>query len=296
MEGHSDGGSRDATQSQPRDAAHDSGKDVGALHDAPRGAPDASDARAVAVDARSDGPSDAAREGGFSCEGFTYCDGFESYEAGTIANGATLGPWAATVSRVAMTVDSVNPYSGKQSLHIKVAAIPDASAEGVLAQHASGGLVTGNDLYGRAMLYYSTTDAGGLPLGVHSWIFNASGTSTKDDGGVGMNLGGGGAKVQLNYHPPPPAVEESVVGGTMTTGVWHCVQWQYDGAGSPPANLANVWLDGTLAVGVDGGKGWEFATPWNAFDFGFTHYQTLKNSVEVFLDDFTLGPAMIPCP
>lgn len=85
-------------------------------------------------------------------------------------------------------------------------------------------------------------------------------------------------------------------GGLVTTGAWHCIQWQYDGAGTPAADLANVWIDGTEAVGVDAGKGWKFATPWTLFDFGFTHYQTLTNPVDVFLDDFALGPTKIDCP
>jgi hypothetical protein len=31
-------------------------------------------------------------------------------------------------------------------------------------------------------------------------------------------------------------------------------------------------------------KGWQFATPWDSFDFGFTHYQALPNGVDVYLD------------
>jgi hypothetical protein len=269
-------------------ASADSGRDTGAhdtgpLLDSP--STDASDA------------GDAGDASALSCAGLTYCDGFEAYATGAIEGGTTLGPWATIVSRDAvMKVDTVNPYSGLKSLHILVPATPDASAEAVLTQHADGGLIAGNNMYGRAMLFYAKTDGGGLPLSVHSWIFNAQGKSTVDDGGVSMNLGGGGDQLQLNYHPPPPATEQSVVGGTMTAGVWHCIQWQYDGAGTPAADDANVWVDGELAVGVDAGKGWKFATPWNLFDFGFTHYQTLHNSIDVFLDDFALGPNMIPCP
>jgi hypothetical protein len=251
------------------------------------------------VAAHPDAPSDAANAsdvGSASCTGLAYCDDFETYEAGTVTNGETLGPWAASVGGVTMTVDSVNPYESTKSLHITVPTGP--SAHGTLSQQKSVGLVTGNDMYGRAMVYYSDSTGNGLPLNVHSWLFNSNGDSTVDDGGaVSMNMGGGGAKLQLNYHPPPDAGEQSVQGGMISAGSWHCIQWQYDGSGSPPNNVANVWIDGTLAVNAPASKGWQFATPWTTFDFGFTHYQSLDaNAVEVFLDDFALNGTMIPCP
>jgi hypothetical protein len=147
-------------------------------------------------------------------------------------------------------------------------------------------------MFGRAMVYYSNTGGNGLPLNVHSWIFSASGTSTTLAAAVSMNMGGGGARLQLNYSPG----DVSVPGGTVTAGQWHCVQWEYDGSGTPPKNEAKVWIDGAQAIDVPASKGWNFATPWNNFNFGFTHYQVLPNPVDVFLDEFALGDAMIPCP
>ena len=238
---------------------------------------------------------DGADGGASDCVGFKYCDDFEAYPAvTTVTNGAALGPWKASVAGVTMTVDSVKPYGGTRSLHIVVAA--GAAAHGTLNHAPAAGLVPGNDLFGRAMLFYSSTGGNGLPLAVHSWIFNSDGNSATADGGVTMNLGGGGAELQINYHPPAPLPEASVVGGVMTAGVWHCVQWQYDGAGTPVADDAKVWVDGKLAVEALPAKGWNFAAPWSSFDFGFTHYQTLAAGVEVFLDDFALDGTMVPCP
>ncbi len=230
---------------------------------------------------------------------YKYCEDFESY-GGAITNAQSLGPWIASVSAsatdmgtsmVTASVDSVNASHGSKSLHITVTKGPGAHA--TLNQKAAAGLVPGNDLYGRAMVYYSNTNGNGLPLGVHSWVFNASGPAARD-GGIGsatMNMGGGGSKLQLNYHPPTGG-ESSVQGGMITAGAWHCLQWQYDG----PNNTANVWIDGAPAVTVPASKGWELAMPWDSFDFGFTHYQVLGNSVEIFLDDFALDGAMVPCP
>lgn len=241
-----------------------------------------------------DGGSDTGAAA--SCNGLAYCDDFESY-GGAITNGMTLGPWKATSTGTVTTfaVDTVNPHSGAKSLHITVA--PGTAARGTLHQVATAatGLVPSNDVYGRAMVFYANTGGNDLPLAVHSWLFEAAGKYTEADGGPGtmnLNMGGGGAKMQLNYSP----TDKSVQGGTMTAGAWHCVQWQYDAAGTPPADTAKVWVDGAVAVDIPVSQGWTFATPWSSFDFGFTHYQTLAKGVDVYLDDFALNDAMVPCP
>ena len=79
----------------------------------------------------------------------------------------------------------------------------------------------------------------------------------------------------------------------MTTGVWHCVQWEYDGSGTPAKDDAKVWVDGVLAVEATPAKGWKLATPWSAFDFGFTHYQTLAAGVDILVCCAMGGPATL---
>ena len=101
---------------------------------------------------------------------------------------------------------------------------------------------------------------------------------------------GAGDKLRLSYRPPADAEVPSTPGGTLTAGTWHCVQWQYNGA----ADSAKVWLDGTEAV--EAPNNWSLAAPFNAFSFGFRHFQTLAAGVDVFYDDFALDEAMVPCP
>jgi len=264
--------------------------DSGTTSDAPSPMPEA------APPQDGGGASDAPSEASASCAGYAYCDDFESY-SGPVTNGQMLGPWAASVMGATMSVDSIMPYQGSKALHILVTA--GTTAHGTLSQQASGGLVPGNNVYGRAMVYFATAGDAGTPMGVHSWLFNATGNSSTADGGVTMNVGGGGSptKMQINYHPPAPLTEKSAQGGMMMSpGAWHCVQWEYDGSGTTPADDAKLWVDGTLAVEAKPSDGWNFATPWSAFDFGFTHYQTLADGVDVFLDDFALAGTMVPCP
>lgn len=247
-----------------------------------------------------------------SCDGYQYCENFEAYD-GTVTNAQALGPWAASVSGVTMAVDTTRPHSGARSLHITTIADGGAPAHGTLRQTPDGGLIPGNDVYGRVMIFYNDAPGFQLPLGVHSWIFNTQGNSIQADGGVDLNMGGGGAKMQLNYHfPNETPAEQAVVGGNITTGAWHCIQWQFngskDGGKAKPVDEDRVWLDGTLAVDAvefedGGGKKWPSAEPWKLFDFGFNHYQVLDGganqpnyNVDVYLDDFAMSNAMVPCP
>lgn len=257
----------------------------------------------VATDT-SPGNDSGKSDSGAACGSYAYCEDFETYSAGAITNGANVGPWLATVMGfdVKMQIDAASAYKSGKGLHVSVPsnAGMDAGtqARATLNQMSTGGLVAGNDMYGRAMVFYSNSAGNDLPLGVHSWLFNSAGFSDVADGGVTMNMGGGGMKMQLNYHPPPPLTEQSVDDGGITAGAWHCIQWQYDGSGSGSsvADVGKVWVDGTLAVDVPKTKGWNFATPWKSMDFGFTHYQALANPVDVYLDDFAIDASMVPCP
>lgn len=276
--------------------AADAGADAGAPTDSAPDAPNAADASdAAASDAGDSAAVDAQVDAG--CGAYAYCDDFEAYAAGDVANGAALGPWKATVTGggIVLRVDAAKPHAGKQSLHVTMTAT--ASTRGTLSRSAPAGLVPGNDVFGRAMLYFSNAGGNDAPFGVHWWIFDAQGFSSEADGGVSMNMGGGGTDfLQLNFRPPAPLGEKVLQGGAMTAGAWHCMQWEYDGSGAPPADVGRVWMDGALLVDVPASMGWTFATPWTAFDLGLMHYEVLAKSVDAYLDDFALDGKAIPCP
>jgi hypothetical protein len=235
-------------------------------------------------------PADAPS--GATCAGLAYCDDFESYGTISITNNATVGPWKASVVGATIGIDATNGYHGGNALHITMPA--GATMHGTLSQMVASGLVSDNNLFGRAMIYYSNTGGNDLPKNVHSWFFQTAGMSSEAAAVAQINMGGGGpdAQPQLNYHPG----DISKRGSAMTAGQWHCIQWQYDGSGTTPADTAKVWIDGSPAVDVPASVGWKMATPWTSMEVGFTHYQTTTNPVEVFLDDFAVDGAMIACP
>lgn len=84
----------------------------------------------------------------------------------------------------------------------------------------------------------------------------------------------------------------------VDAGAWHCVQWEYraPGAADGGVNEARVGLDGTKAIEVMTSKGWDMSRPWNNFDLGFNHYQTLNNRIDMSIDDFALADHAIDCP
>ena len=251
--------------------------------------PDAHDAADAA--GSTDAPPDSAPA---ACAA-TICEDFEGLPAGPLANGA-LGAWTVKVTGTVTVaaIDSVKPYAGTRSLHVTVPA--GAAAGATLGQTIAGGLVAGNNLYGRAMVYFSSASGDAAPINVHSWLFQGLGTSTVDGGPVSLNWGDGATQMQLNYHPFG-AVEASVKDAPqMAPDAWHCVQWQFDGSGTPPADVATVWVDGAVVVNVPASKGWHLATPWSAFNVGFMHYQMLATPADVYVDDIALDGSMIACP
>ncbi len=231
-----------------------------------------------------------------SCAGLAYCDDFESY-SGAITNGMTLGPWKASVGgAVVATVDTTKAYSGTKSLHITIAS-GDTGAHATLNQMKAAGLVTGNNMYGRAMVYYSNAGGADVPTKVHSWVFQSTGKSTKTGNDVSMNVANNGSNYFLNYHPGTPSTEYSASGGKPTAGKWICMQWQFDGSGKPPADDGKINIDGMNVVDAKAKTpNWDFATPWDSFDFGFTHYQTTGNKIDVYLDDVAVDGKPVACP
>jgi len=227
-----------------------------------------------------------------------YSEDFESY-GGAVTNGTKLGPWSASLSGATMTVDGTQSFSGTKALHVTTTLPDGGPSHGTLHQAPDGGIIPGNDVHGRVMVYYSNATGFGLPLAVHSWLFSTSGPSWEDGGkSVNTNMGGGGTKLQLNHHFID-GTEKSMQGGTITAGTWHCIQWELDGSGSPVHDENRVWLDGALVIdAVAPQNSWPSGVPWRTFDFGFNHYQGLAQGdfVDVWLDDFALDNEPIACP
>jgi hypothetical protein len=300
------GAKQDVTSTTPPDSGGGSGPEAGTPADS--GVVDAADAS-------------EAGTGPLSCAGYIYCEDFESYtDSGVIASGTKLGPWGTNIGgktdagqTMAMGVDTVKPFSGSYALHLTAPA--GESTYGQLSRSTADAGDIGANMFGRAMVYFSDgplpggsaplTDSGtyGLPSGVHSWIFDSSGHSPELDASVSANIIVGNPKLALNYSPGDYGPGASRDAGPVTTGTWHCLQWQYDGSGTTPADIMNVWFDGFNEVHTDPtltygnpAESLKMASDWTQLVFGFTHYQTTQIPQDVYLDDFAIDDQMVPCP
>ena len=120
---------------------------------------------------------------------------------------------------------------------------------------------------------------------------------------MGANIIVGNPKLALNYSPGDYGPGSAKDAGPVTTGTWHCLQWQYDGAGQTPADIMNVWFDGFNEVHTDPTltygnppESLKMASDWTQLTFGFTHYQTTQIPQDVYLDDFAIDDKSVPCP
>jgi len=253
---------------------------------------------AAPTDSGSNQPSDAGADvkAEPDCTGLAYCENFEGYDdASTILNNEILGPWKAEVSgTVTMKVDGDNPYGGSKALHINIPVLDAGSSTSTLDQSvASGGLVTGNDLWGRVMVWYKNKPNG------HTWIFEGQGKSTASNKTMNLNLADQGSNYFLNYHGDTTSgAESSAAGGTPVAGAWVCLQWEYNGSTTTNASEAKVWADGTLII--DSKKApaqtWDLATPFTSFQLGFVHYPNTTEVIDLYIDDFALNNARVACP
>lgn len=124
-----------------------------------------------------------------------------------------LGPWRSTVQGDAgLFIAGTHVKSGAHALRM-LAPIGGGSRGTLNQKQLDCGLIPGNRLFGRAWVYYAADADAGLPLMVHSWFFQANGPGA-DGGNTSINLGGGGTRLQLNYHFPASSNEQSVQG-------WH---------------------------------------------------------------------------
>lgn len=240
-----------------------------------------------------DAGSDARPEP--DCTGLFFCENFEEYDdASTLANNQMLGAWKVQSTGLGtMKVDDTNPYGGTRSLHITIPVVDAGSSTSTLDQSNNAGLVGSNDLWGRAMVWYKNKPNG------HTWVFQGQGASTASGKTMTLNLANQGSSYFLNYHGDTTSgTESSQSGGTPVAGAWTCLQWEYNGSGTTNASEAKVWADGTLIIDSKAApvQSWDLADPFTSFQLGFVHYPNTTEVIDMYIDDFALGSAKIPCP
>lgn len=234
------------------------------------------------------------------CGSELVCDDFESYAPGK----APSGSWSAEGGD-AVQVDTGKAFSGAQSVHFKIPADPAR----MMMTRNNMPPIPGNNMFGRVMLYLTTTPVVPNQQWVHFNLIRADGALP--DGSRGHYAWGAiYGKVFENYDPHDCY---KISNTRFPDKRWACFQWQFDGskvsgsgANEVRKNQIRIWLDGTLLndASVDGiGDGCpdKTHTPWvagtfDALNVGWEHYQKAAEDNDLWLDDLAVDDHPIACP
>lgn len=77
------------------------------------------------------------------------------------------------------------------------------------------------------------------------------------------------------------------------------MQWEYNSSGAGAVDDAKVWADGVLIIDslvAPGVENWQIANPVTTMQLGWVHYPQTSEAIDLYIDDFALNNAMIPCP
>jgi hypothetical protein len=242
------------------------------------------------------GGADGPAATGAGCAGVqaTFCDDYEAQTAGAEPKGkfTVLKAKAGAVAD-AVTVDGGKAFSGKQSLHFKIAK-PTGDTVAKLGFGAAAGLpLASNDIHVRAMVWMTQS------IGGAHWDFStAYGTDPLQDEDTltQYTVGHMASHMMAVYQPGDDSVD---CDGDLPVGKWVCLQWEFKGA-ADKSHLLDIKIDGTAVKKCTITKGgldrsdWP-ATTWKAMSVGF-HTFGGGNALDLWIDDLAFGDKDIPCP
>jgi hypothetical protein len=249
------------------------------------------------------------------CDTAIVCDDFEAFEAGVIPS----GKWRVIQEGGSLVVDSSKARSGSRSVKISVDA-GDTFRTVMLAFDDTSKLpVSGNTLYGRAMVFFEklpTSDLewrwligkGEIPEKGYSAIYGYGGQLpvTGPDGSFQ------GSEFMAIYDTPDyyddpmsspnTSCWKHANGTAAPQGRWACLEWKFDG----PNDAMQLWLDGYGVAGLaidgigEGCTGQDASYRWTAPTFreiylGWETY-LLDEARTLWIDDVALGTERIGCP
>jgi hypothetical protein len=205
-----------------------------------------------------------------ACAG-VFCDGFEE--------GTTLGAaWTVDKSVAANVVEVVSnkAHTGTNSVHMTFTTAQGAT----FITEKMGFPATMNSYWGRVWLFIMTpTDTG------HDvYIEGSTGVNTTNTGVRPLNTQGG--NISINVAPPDNGANTTMA---LPRGAWTCFEWQVAATGAN--GNVTLYMGGTL-----------LATATNKpipnlieQRVGYERYATGATVGEMWIDDYAIGAARIPC-
>ncbi len=259
--------------------------DAGAAPTPPEPSP-----RMPPADAAADAPvsGDAAAAAFAGCSGARLCEDFESY-----GDGKPLTPWKTSSVGGTVKVDDVHAFSGKLSAHVHVT--PGGNRR---VQFSRGGAplfpAEGNAFWGRMMVWASHLPklSNAENKNVHFDVVQSNGAPATPGEYRISGMGG----VMLNYEPHDCW---TWVSKQIPQDKWACWEWLFDGG----TNSIDFYVDGQLQIHltstgqgcVDGTRSVWAAPQFSDLRLGWVNYQSMAETVDMWIDDVAIGSQRIGC-
>ncbi len=233
-------------------------------------------------------PGDTTTLPGEGCAGARMCEDFESY-----TDGKPLTPWKLSSVGGTVKVDDVHAFSGKLSAHVHVT--PGGNRRVQLGRSGTP-LFPGdrNAFWGRMMVWASHLPklSNAANMNVHFDVVQSDGApATRGEYRIG-GMGG----VLLNYEPHDCW---TWVSKQIPQDKWACWEWLFDGV----TNSIEFYVDGQLQIQlkstgqgcVDGTRSVWAAPQFTNLRLGWVNYQSMAETVDMWIDDVAIGAKRIGC-
>jgi hypothetical protein len=185
------------------------------------------------------------------------CDDFEALAGGQKPGGRwRVGESEDLSGNVtgSVVVDSTRASSGKQSVNISTAKAVDWKSAQLLFADTAVLPVSGNVIFGRAMVWVESVPETDLSWG----LITGKGTVPGETDEAHYRYGGGAfGKLTAIYDTPgsyavPPTAPatncwNAATSDVMPVGRWACVEWKFDGTN----DVMQLWLDGFGVPGLN---------------------------------------------
>jgi hypothetical protein len=254
------------------------------------------------------GTVDAGVDSGFSCGAALLCETFDTYDAGPLPSGATLGPWKVNVqdSSASADVSTMRSTSGAQAFHVHIDQNASSGAQLKTRPNVPLFASTRTQLYGRFMMYLGPDGTS-----IHWTMWGASGTVPQGTTSAGANATYLFSAFNLNNVNEFSEVYGNSVTGQdcyhgsnvlMPVNAWACISFSVDSAaiqyrmsvdgGVIPSMSLDTMGDGCVN---QANQSW-WGPLFDQFYIGALSFHPMTGPLDLWIDDLIVDTQPVGCP
>ena len=205
-----------------------------------------------------------------ACSG-VFCDGFE----GSTMLGAAWTVDNAVAANVVEVVSTM-AHTGTNSVHMRFA----TTAGATFIHETMGFPAPMNSLWGRVWLNVMTP----MNTGHDVYIEASTGVNPTNTGVRALNTQGG--NMAINVAPPD---QGPTVAMPLPRGIWTCFEWHIAATGAN--GIVTLYMNGTMLATSP-----SYPIPALVYQrVGYEHYAADTTTGDMWIDDYAVGTARIPC-